>query len=252
MTSHLAVGLCMFAVGFLVGYVLMPSADEPRPGEHSAAQGDGAEGEFAAAVKADRDRSRTAPAGQSRRLKARIDKLEHELAQARPEGSTDTADTATGRDPRRGETFVGGDEDPGDPPEIDGADTPEPFPEEMPPRLEEGELTSAFSDALKQIDGASFSHVDCSEYPCVVYGELTSGSSIKHLRNSQVLSAYSDDLLRINRLRTGAGSARRLRVGIVITPRKNLTATPRSKLLARIRRRTNQEFGIEPKPAPAD
>ena len=253
MTSHLAVGLCMFAVGFLVGYVLMPGVDEPstlapRSTESASAQSD----DFAASVRSDRPASKPATAAQSRRMKARIKKLEKELAQARPADTTDGAgETGSRRVP--GETaFVGSDDEGADPAEIDDADKPEPFPEALPPRLAEDQLKGNFSTAFAEVEGASFSHVDCSEYPCVVYGELKSGSAIKHLRGVDALSDYGEDLLRIDRKMVGEGADRRLRVGISVTPKKKLTPRPRSKLLKRVRRRTNQEFGVGPKPEPAD
>lgn len=71
---------------------------------------------------------------------------------------------------------------------------PQPFPADLPARFSEVALQKAFDAALNEagIEGGVI-QIDCGEYPCVVYGQLSSKDDMDKLRAAPSLTSYADD-----------------------------------------------------------
>jgi hypothetical protein len=74
------------------------------------------------------------------------------------------------------------------------------FPKDLPPRFAQQQLLQAFTGALKEagING-DVTHIDCDEYPCIVYGDTKMGSDVdatqisNKLKNASAFAPYQDD-----------------------------------------------------------
>jgi hypothetical protein len=77
---------------------------------------------------------------------------------------------------------------------------PRAFPKDLAPRFTQDALLKSFTDALKQagVDG-NVSHIDCDEFPCIVYGDVKAGTDIQasnladKLKDAPALAQYKDD-----------------------------------------------------------
>lgn len=75
-----------------------------------------------------------------------------------------------------------------------------PFPADLPPRFTQAELLKSYTAALKEagVDG-DVTHIDCSEYPCIVYGDVKlpkegdARSLAQKLEATAALQAYKND-----------------------------------------------------------
>lgn len=68
------------------------------------------------------------------------------------------------------------------------------WPADLPPRFTEAALQKAFEDGLNEagIEGGIV-QIDCAEYPCLVYGQLTSKDDMEKLRETAAFAPYADD-----------------------------------------------------------
>ena len=71
-----------------------------------------------------------------------------------------------------------------------------PFPEDLPPRFSEAALLKSFQQAFA--DGAvkgEVSSIDCTEYPCIVYGKVQGDTRdlMKELQKSPSFKDYAED-----------------------------------------------------------
>jgi hypothetical protein len=68
------------------------------------------------------------------------------------------------------------------------------FPDDMAPRFQGDALQRAFEQGMNEvgIQGGVIS-VDCSEYPCIVYGQLTGREDMEKLRETDALKPYRGD-----------------------------------------------------------
>lgn len=71
---------------------------------------------------------------------------------------------------------------------------PAPFPPDLPARFQGAEMQRAFEAALDEVGvKGGVIEVDCSEYPCTIYGQLTTREDMDKLRKSQALAPYATD-----------------------------------------------------------
>jgi hypothetical protein len=84
--------------------------------------------------------------------------------------------------------------------EIDRKDKERPFPKDLAPRFEQPQLLSSVTAALKEagVEG-DVTHVDCDEFPCIVYGDVKlgkngdAGALANKLKESSALAQYRED-----------------------------------------------------------
>lgn len=71
---------------------------------------------------------------------------------------------------------------------------PVPFPAELPARFREDDLRKSFDAALEEagVQGGVV-QIDCAEFPCIVYGQLTAREDMEKVRKSKALAAYEKD-----------------------------------------------------------
>lgn len=68
------------------------------------------------------------------------------------------------------------------------------FPDDLPPRFAEASLQRSFEEALDEVGiEGGIVEIDCKEYPCIVYGQLSSRHDMDKLRDANALAAYKDD-----------------------------------------------------------
>jgi len=119
--------------------------------------------------------ARSAAAGDSHELLAENERLRHRIAEAEDE-------IALGEDAREQQEGL-----------------PQEFPKGLAPRFERENLAQAFAHALEQLGAsAKVTDVDCSEFPCIVYGELDGAEMdtmklAERLKGSPALAAYRED-----------------------------------------------------------
>lgn len=69
-------------------------------------------------------------------------------------------------------------------------------PRDLPPRFAPEQLRAAVTDALREAGfaGAQVTSIDCTEYPCIVYGEgMSSREEFEKLEKADALRPYADD-----------------------------------------------------------
>ncbi len=77
---------------------------------------------------------------------------------------------------------------------------PLPFPDDLPPRFSQQSLLRSFTAALTQagIEG-DVTHIDCDEYPCIVYGDVKATSDVdasaisRKMKDADAFAPYKDD-----------------------------------------------------------
>lgn len=71
---------------------------------------------------------------------------------------------------------------------------PQKWPADLPPRFTEVALQKAFEGAMNEagIEGGVV-QIDCKEYPCLVYGQLSSKDDMEKLRETTAFAPYVDD-----------------------------------------------------------
>ena len=118
--------------------------------------------------------------------------------------------------------------------EVQRAVAPVPPPADLDPKFSEGPLMSAVSHGLRELgfDDAQVMGVDCTEYPCIVYGEGLAGSDeLKRLKESSAFADYAkSSSYSFSDSRTNNG-VRVEHFGLAVYP--NSESKERRKLLSR-------------------
>lgn len=71
---------------------------------------------------------------------------------------------------------------------------PRAWPTDLPPRFAEAALQKAFEDAMNEagIEGGIV-QMDCKEYPCLVFGQMSSKDDMEKMRASPAFQPYAND-----------------------------------------------------------
>lgn len=98
---------------------------------------------------------------------------------------------------------------------------PEP-PPVLAERFQSAALRGAVAKALLELGGGEVTSVDCTEYPCVVYGELSGVKEMEKLRDATAFDGYSEDHRDVfswtTGMRRGNGQPARTFFGIALHP----------------------------------
>lgn len=121
-----------------------------------------------------------------------------------------------------------------------------PFPDDLAPRFQEESQLKAMRDALQQagLDG-EITSIDCSEYPCLVWGEINGDTSklSDAFGKTSAFSPYKDDRMSVHGWSDGKG---RETFAISVTPPRPPNQPPSSAdEQAAKRRRFRAEQGYE-------
>lgn len=119
-----------------------------------------------------------------------------------------------------------------------------PFPKDLPPRLTEKALLTAFTAALKDagIDG-DVSAIDCAEFPCIVWGEMKGDTAALSdaLKTSKAFQPYADDGKHVRGW--GAGKGNPELFAMTVTPDDpSMTKEQKEALERRIRFRAESGY----------
>ena len=95
-----------------------------------------------------------------------------------------------------------------------------PFPDDLPPRFTEGALLKAFQQGFADVGlKGEVSHIDCTEYPCIVFGKVEGDTRdlMKKLQQSPVFGGYGDDHRSVRGWAHGDGEPEEF--AVVLTPK---------------------------------
>ena len=127
---------------------------------------------------------------------------------------------------------------------VDRDGEPVPFPKDLPPRLTEKALLTAFTTALKDagVEG-DVSAIDCAEFPCIVWGEMKGDSATlsASLEKSKAFAAYADDNASVRGWGNGTGTDV---FAVTLTPDDPAQTTEQKDALQR-RSKYRTESGFE-------
>lgn len=121
---------------------------------------------------------------------------------------------------------------------------PRAFPADLPERFTEGPLRAAFEQAIIEAGvDASVTSIDCSEYPCMVWGRWAGDTRELDdtLKATPAFAAYADDAPRVYGWGTGDGPEV---FAVALTPRRAADAPPDEELQRRIGHRARETFDV--------
>ena len=113
-------------------------------------------------------------------------------------------------------------------------------PANLDPRFASGALLANVSQALREagFTGAQVTSIDCSEYPCIVYGDgFNARDDTDKLKKTQALAPYTSD--RMSTFGWGSGADKQMpHWGLTVVPSDD--PTPHADMLKRLRYRAAQ------------
>ena len=118
-----------------------------------------------------------------------------------------------------------------------------PFPEDLPPRFSEQGLLKSFQQAFA--DGAvkgEVSSIDCTEYPCIVYGKVQGDTRdlMKELQKSASFKDYAEDRQAVSGWTRGDDGPEEFAVVLTPKPAEGDDEAERSQAGRRVRWRIDQ------------
>jgi hypothetical protein len=129
----------------------------------------------------------------------------------------------------------------------ESAGEPLPFPKGIDPRFGENALRDAFDKAFAEIGAkGEITSIDCSEFPCIVYGEVDTAAQREALEEAGAFKAYKADAHSVNAWSTtvkdqsGTPKAKH-QFGIALFPR-NDDKSQREAIGKRLKYRNEQVY----------
>ncbi|MCC7073716.1 MAG: FecR domain-containing protein [Deltaproteobacteria bacterium] len=116
-----------------------------------------------------------------------------------------------------------------------------PFPDDLPPRFSEAALLKSFQQAFADVGmKGEVSHIDCTEYPCIVYGKVPGDTRdlMKQLQQSSAFREYSDDDRRVSGWARDEGGPEQF--AVVLTPKTGAEPDDQDAAVRRLRWRVDQ------------
>lgn len=116
-----------------------------------------------------------------------------------------------------------------------------PFPDDLPARFTEPVLLKSFQQAFADVGmQGEVSHIDCTEYPCIVFGKVQGDTRdlMKQLQQSPAFRDYTDDQRRVSGWARDEGGPEEF--AVVLTPKSGGEHDEQETTTRRIRWRVDQ------------
>ena len=129
----------------------------------------------------------------------------------------------------------------------ESAGEPLPFPKALDPRFGEAALRDAFDKAFAEVGAqGEISSIDCSEFPCIVYGEIGTREHREALEQAGAFAPYKGDAHSVNAWSTtvkdkSGAPKEKHQFGIALYPRP-ADNTQRDAIGKRLKYRNEQVF----------